>query len=477
MLTVLQFHIVGTDVLCDTARLTGNDIGIADVVEQRGLTVVHMAHDRHNRAARHNILFGYLLIGVNLLHHMRCHELGGIAELLCHEVDCFRVQTLVDAHHNTQCHAGTDDLGYRYIHHDGEVVCRNKLCEFQHLALRLLVGMRLRHLLTLLLAALAFVLAGRGLALLPLQALNGLFYLALYGFVVHLRLEALAFLLFVLGLLVTRIVDVHLVLFDALAFAFLALAALAACCRRADLALLLPRLTLLAFLLFGLLLGVRGLVDAAEVYLAHHFRRVLQHGLAQCEDFRLLFLGDLRLRFLFRLGRLRGGLGFRLGRLQGLLLPGLALGFGFRLCFCQCSGFGLRFLLRLFLLLTRLCFRLRLARSLFCLALVSIEVYLTHQLRLGHLGRDMLYRLGFDGYRLRYFTLLAKLCLTLCLQFKRHVLVKFFSKQQVQVILDTGIGIRSDFLTLLLTEFHGGGHADVQFFTSLDKFDCHFVNL
>ena len=47
---------VGADVLGDAAGLAGDDVGVADVVEQRGLAVVDVAHDHHDRGARLQIL-------------------------------------------------------------------------------------------------------------------------------------------------------------------------------------------------------------------------------------------------------------------------------------------------------------------------------------------------------------------------------------------------------------------------------------
>ena len=47
---VLQRHAIGTDVLCDATGLAGDDVGVADVVEQRGLTMIDVAHDRDDRA-------------------------------------------------------------------------------------------------------------------------------------------------------------------------------------------------------------------------------------------------------------------------------------------------------------------------------------------------------------------------------------------------------------------------------------------
>ena len=48
--TAVGLHGVGADVLGDTAGLTGDDVGLADAVQQRGLAVVDVAHDRdHGR--------------------------------------------------------------------------------------------------------------------------------------------------------------------------------------------------------------------------------------------------------------------------------------------------------------------------------------------------------------------------------------------------------------------------------------------
>jgi hypothetical protein len=45
--------VVGADMLGDAARFAGRHPGAADIVEQRGLAVIHMAHDGDHRRARH----------------------------------------------------------------------------------------------------------------------------------------------------------------------------------------------------------------------------------------------------------------------------------------------------------------------------------------------------------------------------------------------------------------------------------------
>ena len=54
----LLVHLVGADVLGDPAGLAGDDLGLADRVEQRGLAVVDVAHDRDDRRAVDEVVVG-----------------------------------------------------------------------------------------------------------------------------------------------------------------------------------------------------------------------------------------------------------------------------------------------------------------------------------------------------------------------------------------------------------------------------------
>ena len=51
-------HLVGADVLGDAAGLARGDLGLADRVQQRGLAVVDVAHDRDHRRAVDQVLVG-----------------------------------------------------------------------------------------------------------------------------------------------------------------------------------------------------------------------------------------------------------------------------------------------------------------------------------------------------------------------------------------------------------------------------------
>ena len=97
--SVLEFHIVGTDVLGNTTRLTGDDIGVADMVEQRGLAMVHMTHHRNDGCSGHEVVLIVLLFLYSLA-HLGTHIFSLEAELFCHEIDGLGIEALVDRHHN-----------------------------------------------------------------------------------------------------------------------------------------------------------------------------------------------------------------------------------------------------------------------------------------------------------------------------------------------------------------------------------------
>src|SRR5205807_5052219 len=45
-------HFIRADMLCDTARFTGDNVRFANIIEQRCFTVIDMTHDRNDRRAR-----------------------------------------------------------------------------------------------------------------------------------------------------------------------------------------------------------------------------------------------------------------------------------------------------------------------------------------------------------------------------------------------------------------------------------------
>ena len=124
--TVGQGHAVGTDMLRDATGLACDHVGVTDVVKQRRLTVIYVAHDGHNRRTRHPIL-GVVLFFLNGFGHFRADVFRFEAELFGYDIDRFRVESLVDGDHHANAHTGGDDLGDGDVHHAGQVVGRYKL--------------------------------------------------------------------------------------------------------------------------------------------------------------------------------------------------------------------------------------------------------------------------------------------------------------------------------------------------------------
>ena len=158
---VAHLHLIGTDMLRDAARLALDDIGVADVVQQGGLAVVHMTHHGDDGRARHQVLLAVLRL---LLFLLQSDKLDGEAVVLGQQRNGLRRKPLVDGHRQPQAHADGNDVGDRLVHHDGQFVGGDELRHLQH-ALLLFVPLHLLH--HLLLDVLAFLLAVlRGLALL-----------------------------------------------------------------------------------------------------------------------------------------------------------------------------------------------------------------------------------------------------------------------------------------------------------------------
>ena len=157
--------LVGTDVLGDAARLTGNDVGLADIVKERGLTVVHMTHDGDDGVAGDEV-FGtvFLFNLVEFVDDVGTGEVNLKAELVSDELDGFGIKTLVDTDEYAYGHAGADDLSDGHIHHGGQLVGGDELRHLQRLLAFYLVELLLLDTLVNLLTFFAVVLGGFGFA-------------------------------------------------------------------------------------------------------------------------------------------------------------------------------------------------------------------------------------------------------------------------------------------------------------------------
>ena len=145
MTTILQSHVVCTDVLGDTTSLTSDYVGLTYIVEQRGLTMVYVTHHGNDWSTGNQICLIILLLDYSLANfgtYIFCLE----TILLGNDVDSLGIQTLVDADHDTDAHTSTDNAGNRYVHHGSQFVGSNELGELQHLVVCHFVHHLLFHL-------------------------------------------------------------------------------------------------------------------------------------------------------------------------------------------------------------------------------------------------------------------------------------------------------------------------------------------
>ena len=97
--------------LGDAAGFARRHFGAADVVQQRSLAVVHVAHDGHHRRARQRFGLGVLLLVREGLRVVQRGNHGGVAQLFYHDHGGILVQRLVDGDHLAQLHQLLDDFG------------------------------------------------------------------------------------------------------------------------------------------------------------------------------------------------------------------------------------------------------------------------------------------------------------------------------------------------------------------------------
>ena len=126
--------------LSDAAGLAGNDIGVADRVEQRGLAVIDMAHDRHDRRTRHEILAGVRRIEEPFLDIGFGDPLHGVTEFLGDELRRIGVDHVGDLRHLALLHQKLDDIDAALRHPAGEFLDRDRLGQ-DHVACELFLNL------------------------------------------------------------------------------------------------------------------------------------------------------------------------------------------------------------------------------------------------------------------------------------------------------------------------------------------------
>ena len=156
--------------------------------------MVNVSHHSHDRRTRHPIFFVVVFfIGLNGFHHFGTYIFSLEAKLFGYDINCFRIQTLIDGNHDTDTHTSRNNLCNRNIHHVGEVVGCHEFGQLQYLAFHFFL---FHQFVFTLLDGIAFVatVLGTFIIFIPLvgQTGQGFLYLLLYIFLADLRLHRLA---------------------------------------------------------------------------------------------------------------------------------------------------------------------------------------------------------------------------------------------------------------------------------------------
>ena len=104
---LVVLHVVGADMLGDTTRFTGLDLGATNIIEQRCLAMVDVTHDGHHRGTRHAFDFVFLgahFVDQRFFRRFRLDRLGIVAHLLDQKMCRILIDGLVDGGHHTQLH-------------------------------------------------------------------------------------------------------------------------------------------------------------------------------------------------------------------------------------------------------------------------------------------------------------------------------------------------------------------------------------
>ena len=116
VLAVGQCNIVCADGLCNAARLAGNNVGIADVVEEFGLAVIHVSHHHHYRCAGLEV-FGIVFHTVfPLVFLVLADKLHLIAEIVGYNRNHLGVEPLVDGDDDAKVKTYRNNLVARHVH-------------------------------------------------------------------------------------------------------------------------------------------------------------------------------------------------------------------------------------------------------------------------------------------------------------------------------------------------------------------------
>jgi hypothetical protein len=125
-----RFDVIGADVLRNAARLARCDFRATDVVEQRGLAVIDMAHDGDDGRARYGGAFVVGPIEQAFLDVGFGDPLDRVAQLLGDELGGVGVEHVGQRHHAALAHQELDHVDSPLGHAAGKLLDRDRLGQY-----------------------------------------------------------------------------------------------------------------------------------------------------------------------------------------------------------------------------------------------------------------------------------------------------------------------------------------------------------
>jgi hypothetical protein len=118
----VQANLIGADVLGDAAVLAAGHVGLAQRVEQAGLAVVDVTHDRDHRGPRLQVIVDVLGADEAFFDVGFRHAAHGVTEFGRHQLGGVVVDDVVDLQHHALTHQELDDLDTAHGHPVGQLL-------------------------------------------------------------------------------------------------------------------------------------------------------------------------------------------------------------------------------------------------------------------------------------------------------------------------------------------------------------------
>ena len=132
--TGIRLHLIGANVLGNAASLTRGHTGFTDVVEQGGLTMVNVTHDRHHRRTRFAVQ-GVHIDFADFLEQVFLFVLGAdrngfVTHFLDHQLGGVLIQAFIDGGHHAHAHQNLDQFGSLDGHALGQITHGDRVRNF-----------------------------------------------------------------------------------------------------------------------------------------------------------------------------------------------------------------------------------------------------------------------------------------------------------------------------------------------------------